>query len=54
MRDRHLRVRVEEGADQAVSGARVAEEQAEGVDVRERIAEQPQGEPTGTVARLRS
>jgi hypothetical protein len=38
VRDRDLWVRVEEGADQAVSGARVADEQAEGLDVRERIA----------------
>jgi hypothetical protein len=38
VRDRDLRVCVEEGADQAVPGARVADEQAEGVDVRERIA----------------
>jgi hypothetical protein len=53
VRDRDLRVRVEQGADQAVSGARVTDEQAEGVDVRKRIAAQPQGKPAGTVGRLR-
>jgi hypothetical protein len=53
VRDRDLRVCVEEGADQAVSGARVADEETESVDIRERIAAQPQGKPVGTEARLR-